>query len=225
MGTSCSGNLVLCPAPISIPPAQFSIPPAQSEGKKTYTRLQPIHACKRARDADTPADISAPPDDCPLHHQIHRLASRGPTRRECSITGIVRSAEYIVLCLAPHDALRQIGLCDHDGAETLENLHQCRGDELRCVVDVADIADGRVDACDVELVFERHGETVQRATLGRREGIEFGGAGESAGEEGFGEGVCLGVLVSRLFLYYGGGARTSWWIIAALSGTVSLNSE
>lgn len=66
---------------------------------------------------------------------------------------------------------------------------------------------------------------MQRATLGQREGIEFGGVGESAGEEGFGEGVCLGVLVSRLSLYYEGGTRTSWWIIAALSGTVSLDSE
>lgn len=33
---------------------------------------------------------------------------------------------------------------------------------------------------------------MERATLGRREGIEFSGVGEGAGEEGLGEGICLG---------------------------------
>lgn len=159
--------------------------------RSPYTRLQPIHARKRTGDTDTPANIRPPSYQSSLHDQIHRFPSRGPTRRKSPIPGVIRSAKNIVLRLAPHDALRQVGLCDHDSTEALEDLHDCRGGELGCVVDVADIADGGVDPKDVKLVFERYGEAVQRATLRRWKGVEFSCVGESAREEGFGESVCL----------------------------------
>lgn len=188
VGTPSNGNLVLCPASISTSPTQFT------RKRKTYTRLQPIHAREGTRNANTPADISPPPHQGSLHHQIHHLASRGPTRCECPIAGVIRSAEDVVLRLAPHDALRQVRLRNHDGAEAFENQHKYRGSKLRCVVDVRDIADGRVDTRDAELVLKGHREAVERATLGWWEGIEFSSVGKGTGEEGLGEGVCLGFL-------------------------------
>lgn len=183
--TSWYGSLVLYPA-ISICPAPVGNSP------HTYARLQPIHARKRTWDADTPTDIRPPPYQSSFHDQIHRFAPGGSTRRECPVTGVIRSAENIVLRLAPHDALGQVGFCNHNGAEALKNLHNRRGDELGCVVDVTDIADGGVGSGDIELVFERYGEAMQRTALGWWKRVKFGCVRESTGEERFGESVYLG---------------------------------
>lgn len=157
----------------------------------THTRLQPVRAHQRARDPYTPANISPPPHQAPTHEQIGRLAARAPARRERDVARVEGAAKDVVLGLAPHYALRDIGLCEYDCAEGGEHLCEDGGWERGGVADIGDVADGGVAAGDMELVFDGYGQAVEGPAVGGGEGVEFCGAGEGGGEEGLGQCVCL----------------------------------
>lgn len=60
-----------------------------------------------------------------------------------------------------HDALRKVGLGDDDSSHSFQQLDQ--NAVLVCWLErAADIAQRAVIPFDVELVFQRHGHTVQR---------------------------------------------------------------
>lgn len=63
---------------------------------------------------------------------------------------------------AHHDTLREVRLGENNGAERLQHLDE-RGIVTGRRADTTDVAQGCVESADIKLVFERHGDAMQRS--------------------------------------------------------------
>lgn len=82
--------------------------------------------------------------------------------RQFRVRRVRGEAPERIFGLTPHDALREVCLCNYNRPESLEHVDEHR--VLCCgLKGASDVAESGVVADDVELVLEGHGDAVERA--------------------------------------------------------------
>lgn len=139
------------------------------------------------RNPHASTQISAPSEQATLRRNQRPLPARTSPRRKLVIHRMSRQPEQIILRLAPHDTLRQIGLRNEYDAGISQNPDDF-GVRGRRVKRSSDVTETGIIALDVELVFQSHGDAVKGtdgAAVGGEEVIELAGTLQSGVEEDF----------------------------------------